>query len=202
MWPSSSDEPSYPPEQVEELLQAGELKTAIGKGWFGDEWHYRLVRSAALPTISVSVSQTTTDIGLDLRNDDGVATVGHVVPGCACDGQLRRGDVIRSVDGATHFTCEAVVKAIKAWRRAPSAPLALEAVRPPTLHEWRDDAELAPGGYNHLRFTTAQPACLTYFWRSHSGFDVGFSVVRLGGSARAQRSRSEVQTALLDVCDV
>ena len=59
MWAASADEPSYPPADVGELLQAGELAAALDKGWFGDEWHYRLVRSAAstaLPTISVSVA--------------------------------------------------------------------------------------------------------------------------------------------------
>ena len=202
---------SYPPELVEELLQAGELQAALDKGWFGDEWHYRLIRSAALPTISISIGQTTKDIGLDVRNDDGVATLGEIMPGCACDGQLKRGDVIRSVNGKTHFTCEGTVKAIKAWRRqsmssssapTPTAPLALEAVRPPTLHVWRDEVEIGAGAHNTLRFSTTQPTALTYSWRSLSGYDVGFSVVRLGGSAKSLKSKSELQTSVVDTRDV
>ena len=200
-----TDEPTYAPEQVEDLLQAGELSAAFAKGWFGDEWHYRLVRTAALPTISVTVSATTNDIGLDVRNDDGVATVGEIMPGCACDG-LRRGDVIRSVNGTTHFTCEAAVKAIKAWRRqslsAPNKPLILEAVRPPTLHVWRGELEIGAGSHSMIRFSTLQPACLTYHWSSLSGYDVGFSLVRLDGTAKSQRSKCEKQTSLLDACDV
>ena len=70
-----------------------------------------------------------------------MATVGHVSPGGAIgrDGQLLSGDVIRSVNGTTCYTCEAVVSAIKAARRAGGGTaFALEGVRPPAeMQVWR-----------------------------------------------------------------
>ena len=199
-------EEQYPPEQVEELLQAGELAQAFELGWFGDEWSYRVVRAATLPRIAVSVASASSDLGLDLRNDDGVATVGFIVPGSVCDGKLQRGDVIRTVDGTLTFTCEAAVRAIKAWRRR-SAPgrahtgpaLTLEAVRPPVVQLWRDELSLAAGAHGQLRFETAFPACLTYWFQSATGYDVGMSVVRLDGREKARKTRSAPQTALLDL---
>ena len=38
-----SEADRYPPEEVEERLQAGDLAAAERLGWFGDEWSYRLV---------------------------------------------------------------------------------------------------------------------------------------------------------------
>ena len=107
---------SYPHETVENLLQRGELRGALQKGWFGDEFTYRLVRAYGLPRLRVAVDGGV-DLGLDLRNHEGVATVGAIGPGAiAQDGLLRSGDVIRAIDGVTLFTCEAVVSAIKAAR--------------------------------------------------------------------------------------
>ena len=94
------------------------LCKALENGWFGDEWSYRLIHSATLPRVSLTVASGTSDLGLDLRNDDGVATVGRIVPGGACDGTMRCGDVIRMVDGARCYTCEAAVRAEVAASRA------------------------------------------------------------------------------------
>lgn len=197
MWANAD---SYDPAAVEDLLQAGELCKALENGWFGDEWSYRLIHSATLPRVSLTVASGTSDLGLDLRNDDGVATVGRIVPGGACDGAMRCGDVIRMVDGARCYTCEAAVRAIKAWRTASSGePLSLEAVRPPVLHTWRDALELRAGAHAQQRFETHEPACLTYWFCEAREGDVGLSIVRLDGDGKALRSRSAAQIPLLEV---
>lgn len=207
MWWFRGGGESYPPEEVEALLQRGELKEALKKGWFGDEFSYRLVRTSAetLQTMNVVIAQHAGDLGLDLRNEDGVATVGQITPGMAAarDGQLERGDVIRTVDGVTCYTCEAAVRAIKAARRGsvggvPVAPLVLEAVRPPVLHEWREELSLTAGEFKRLPFEMSAPACLTYWWRS-AGHATTLSVVRLDGQPKARKSKSEPQTAILDL---
>ena len=191
---------SYNADAVEELLRKGELKQALNRGWFGDEWSYRLVRAATVPKVTVSIASSSSDaLGLDLRNEDGVATVGQILSGgaVAADGQLRSGDVIRSVNGSAYYTCEAVVKAIKAGK---GSKLTLEAVRPPVLHTWRDEITLAPSGHLRLEaFETYSPACLTYWWREATSQNVGLSVVRLDGSGKARRGNCEAQTSILDL---
>ena len=83
-----SSRDSYPHEAVEQLLQRGELREALKKGWFGDEWAYRVVRAYGLPRLRVAV-EAGADLGLDLRNHDGVATVGAIASSgaIASDGQ-------------------------------------------------------------------------------------------------------------------
>ena len=70
---------------LEALLQAGTYQGAVDAGWFGDEWAFRLVKTAAghtLQSLEVAISpyDARTELGLDLRNDDGVATIGSIAP--------------------------------------------------------------------------------------------------------------------------
>jgi hypothetical protein len=80
----------------------------------------------------------------------------------------------------------------------PVAPLVLEAVRPPVLHEWREELSLTAGEFKRLPFEMSAPACLTYWWRS-AGHATTLSVVRLDGQPKARKSKSEPQTAILDL---
>ena len=90
---------SFQPDEVERLLQSGDPQGAASAGWFGDEWSYRLVRSAAGGTLTrleviVHPYDTSTELGLDLSNDDGVASICSVSDNGALAGRLRRGDVV------------------------------------------------------------------------------------------------------------
>ena len=197
-----SSRDSYPHEAVEQLLQRGELREALKKGWFGDEWAYRVVRAYGLPRLRVAV-EAGADLGLDLRNHDGVATVGAIASSgaIASDGHLRSGDVIRAIDGVTLFTCEAVVSAIKSARRRSGKMMVIEAVRPPVLQAWREEPlTLVAGAHKTGHFEIDEPACLTYSWRT-DGNDVSFSVVRLHGSTRAVKSGMESQALLVEQRD-
>ena len=204
MWWRTARGETYAHEAVEQLLRAGQLREALKQGWFGDEWAYRLVCAAegALPNHRLRVAvDVGAELGLDLRNEDGVATVGLISPvgAIARDGQLRSGDVVRAVDGVLCFTCEAVVRAIKGSRRGSGRLLVLEAVRPPVLHVFRDDAlHLTAGSHRKMSFDTAVPSVLTYSWQAEP-HAVGLGVVRLGGTERARRARNEIQTSLLDL---
>ena len=186
-------ESAYRPDQVEQLLQAGSTADAVAVGWFGDEWTYRLVQNAGggtLPTFGVAVALGI-DLGLDLSNDDGVATVSAVsATGAAgLDGRLRTGDVVRAVNGQTLYTCEAVVQAIK---RAKGSPLIIVAVRPPRTQCWREDqVTLAAGAQRAVPFEVTEPACLTFRFVVRA-FDVGFYVVRLGSKSEGLSRRHQV----------
>jgi hypothetical protein len=174
------NEPSYPPAEVERALQRGDLHAAQHElGWFGDEWSYRLVRTGGgLQEILVVVDKdVASDLGLDLSNDAGVATVEYVAPQSTCGrgGQLRKGDIVRSVNGATCFTCEAVVKAIKLAR----GRLELSALRPPPTQAWREEANVVAGSHCVIRFEVTTPSCLLYRFKA-AAHDVGFSIARLG----------------------
>lgn len=202
LWSGSSRD-SYPHEAVEQLLQRGELREALNRGWFGDEWSYRLVRAAANQRMRVAVDAAV-DLGLDLRNHDGVATVGSIAPdgAIARDGQLCSGDVVRAIDGNTLFTCEAVVQAIKSARVGGHGKMVvIEAVRPPVLQAWRQEPlSLAAGAHLKRAIETSCPTCLTFKWRTE-GCDVGFSVVQLVGTGRARKSGTEAQKSLVELCD-
>ena len=45
---------SYNADAVEELLRKGELKQALNRGWFGDEWSYRPCASGDGAKVTVS----------------------------------------------------------------------------------------------------------------------------------------------------
>lgn len=196
---------SYPHADIEALLQTGNLQEALRRGWFGDEWSYRLVRAAAghtLQRLRVAVDASK-NLGVDLRNEDGVATIGMISPSGAIgrNGALRSGDVIRAVGGRMCFTCEAAVQAIKTASRSGSKdPLVIEAVRvPPTVRMWREESlQLAAGTHHMVPFETAEPACVTYSFATR-GYDVGMSIIQFVGSARARRSGSEGQETLVDL---
>ena len=188
--------PSYRPDEVEGLLQQGKVDIAVSVGWFGDDWTFRLVQNAAggtLETLAISISPYSvgTDLGLDLSNDDGVATVASVSPTGAVgvDGRLAAGDIVRTVNGQTLFTCEAVVRAIK---NARGAPLSIHAVRPPPAQCWRDDdLRLRAGSQHTVSFEVSAPgACFAFRWQARA-LDVGFYVVRLGSKAEGSTSRHQ-----------
>jgi hypothetical protein len=191
----------YRPDEVEALLQAGNYQGAVDAGWFGDEWAFRLVKTAAghtLQSLEVAISpyDARTELGLDLRNDDGVATIGSIAPSGAVAGahlQLDAGDVVRSVNGQALFTCEAIVRAIK---NARGKPLLLGVVRPPPVVTWRDDAMLISAGRHFtLRFDVDAPgACLTYRWHAVS-HDIGFHLVRCGSKSEGSSSRHQTPLA-------
>lgn len=185
----------YPPIEVEQQLQAGDLAAAERLGWFGDEWSYRLVQTGAGAQSSWTVRVDRgagVELGLDLSNDAGVATVSFISPTGAvgCDGQLHVGDIVRQVNGGTLFTCEAVVRAIKG---AATGWLELTAVRPPPIRQWAKDClELRAGAHAEVSFEIDAPACLLYRY-SVPQHDVGFSVVRV---ARGRGKRAGPQAAL------
>ena len=191
----------YSPDEVEGLLQSGDTPAAIRAGWFGDEWIYRLVQTAAGGTadhvdVCVDPYGATTDLGLDLSNDDGVAAINAIssIGAVGRDGRLRTGDVITCVNGQRLFTCEAVVRAIKGAR---GGPLSLSAVRPPPVRVWRDDnLVLAAGALTTFAFEVAAPgACVSFRWQTHA-HDVAFHVARLGSKSEGSTSRH--QTSLFD----
>lgn len=190
---------TYPPEEVEALLQEGDLEGALAKGWFGDEWCYRLVQTAgggSLRQMKLSFAAGE-ELGLDLCNDAGVAAVRAFTPHGAVGqhGTINVGDVIRVVNGQTLFTCEAVVQAIK---RARGAPLRLVAVRPPpNVRVWHEDhLAVAAGKVSTIAFETTVPMCLTYSWQVQA-HDVLLHLVRLGERKRLQSARrSSVQTSM------
>lgn len=196
-----SEADRYPPEEVEERLQAGDLAAAERLGWFGDEWSYRLVQTGAGAALALTVAvdrDAGVELGLDLSNDTGVATVSFISPTGAVgrDGRLRIGDVVRQVNGGTLYTCEAVVRAIKG---ASHGRLELVAVRPPPIRSWsKDGLELRAGAHAEIAFELDAPACLLYRYRVPA-HDVGFSVVRLargrGGRAGAQATLEESRAA-------
>eukprot|EP00325_Prymnesiales_sp_UTEX-LB-985_P017202 CAMPEP_0174743832 /NCGR_PEP_ID=MMETSP1094-20130205/82643_1 /TAXON_ID=156173 /ORGANISM="Chrysochromulina brevifilum, Strain UTEX LB 985" /LENGTH=88 /DNA_ID=CAMNT_0015948113 /DNA_START=1 /DNA_END=264 /DNA_ORIENTATION=- len=78
-------EDSYDPIVVERVLQSGDPAAAISTGWFGDEWSYRLVRTAAGGTlekleVNIDPYDASTELGIDLSNDDGVASISTIAP--------------------------------------------------------------------------------------------------------------------------
>ena len=190
---------SYPPVEVERLLQRGELAKANALGWFGDAWSFRLVLSGAgAEEVNVVIDKATSpDLGLDLSNDAGVATVSFISPtgSCGRDGRLRAGDIVRCVNGETLFTCEAVVQAIKGAR----GRLELTVARPPPMRVWREQRTLQAGTHCVVPFEVTSPSCLLYRF-SCAELDVGFSVARLpkGRSYGTQVQLHSVERARSD----
>ena len=94
--------------ETETLLQAGLVQQAVALGWAGDATTFYLVKSGlGVDTFRVKLRGPT--LGFDVTNERGVALVTAV----SANSQLRSGDVIREVNGAALFTCEAVVGAIR-----------------------------------------------------------------------------------------
>ena len=103
---------------LERILREGDVTRALGLGWGGTFKLYRLVNSGEGGR-DVCLSKSWGNLGLDLTDELGVATVRSVRRdgAAAASGQVRPGDVVRSVDGQVYFTCEAVVEALRSRSR-------------------------------------------------------------------------------------
>ena len=155
----------YAPGPTEEALQRGDLDEAHRLGWWGDEAVYTLVQSGQGGRLLSTRLERHHGValGLDLSNHTGVASVNSIWPesSVAMDGRLQPGDVIRRVNGGLHFTCEAVVQALKC---APAdAAVELEAVRPVATRTWCERrATIFAGQQLVLPFETSVPSVLLF----------------------------------------
>ena len=177
---------------VESLLQEGRVPEAIAKGFFGDEWCYRLIENAAggtLQTFSTEVDLTA-ELGMALSNEDGIATISSISSTSSMGrAGLQQGDIIRQINGRKMFTCEAVVKAIKSFR---GTSITVSAVRPPPVQVWRDERlHLRAGSQWMTEFEVISPgACLTFNWQA-AAQDILFHIARLGSRAEGSSRRHQ-----------
>jgi len=172
---------------LERILREGDVTRALGLGWGGTFKLHRLVK-AGVGGRAVLLSKSWGNLGLDLTDELGVATVRSIRRdgAAAASGQVRPGDVVRSVDGQVYFTCEAVVEALRSHRRgdltlgilrldvpdaAPAAPST----------SWSDSGSVrVRAGATHLvTIEATAPAVLQYEFRS-AACDVGFRVSFIG----------------------
>lgn len=160
----------YNAHTLENILSESDVARALGLGWAGSFKLHRLIQHGEGGRL-VRLHKGRGGLGLDLTDEDGVATVRSVRRDsvAAVDGLMRPGDIVRSVDGHVYFTCEAVAEALRSHVRG-NVTLGVvrqedaDAARTTPACRWSDAGivRIGAGAQHSVTFEASAPSVLRY----------------------------------------
>lgn len=193
----------------ERILRDGDVIRALDLGWGGSFRLHRLVETGE-GGWHVSLYKSSGALGLDLTAEQGVATVRSIRrdSAAAASGEVRPGDIVRSVDNQVYFTCETVVEALRSHSRG-AVKLGVvrlsnsETVAAAPSSSWSEtgSVHIRAGAHHCVRVEAKAPAVLQYDFICAArdiGFNVRFSG-EIGGMDAPGEGASCGRGVLLDV---